>query len=115
MMQFHDGLLDIIRGSDLVTVSYNHFKNHDKGLLIGNSDSRADDEGKLRVTMHHNWFEDVKERSPRVRYGPGASLQQPIAARIPVPTIPTATRSALASSRVSLPKTTCLRCRSGPT
>ena len=68
-MQFHDGLLDIIRGSDLVTVSYNHFKNHDKGLLIGNSDSRADDEGKLRVTMHHNWFEDVKERSPRVRYG----------------------------------------------
>ena len=21
------------------------------------------------MTMHHNWFEDVKERSPRVRYG----------------------------------------------
>lgn len=68
-MQFHDGLLDIIRGSDLITVSYSHFRNHDKGLLIGNSDSRADDDGKLRVTMHHNWFEDVKERSPRVRYG----------------------------------------------
>lgn len=68
-MQFHDGLLDIVRGSDLVTVSNSHFKNHDKGSLIGNSDSRTDDAGKLRVTLHHNWFDNVKERSPRVRYG----------------------------------------------
>lgn len=68
-MQFHDGLLDIVRGADQVTVSSSHFRNHDKGLLIGNSDSRSDDEGRLRVTMHHNWFENVKERSPRVRYG----------------------------------------------
>lgn len=68
-MQFHDGLLDIVRGADLVTVSYSHFRNHDKGLLIGNGDGRSDDDGKLRVTMHHNWFENVKERSPRVRYG----------------------------------------------
>ncbi len=68
-MQFHDGLLDIVRGSDLVTVSYSHFKNHDKTMLIGNSDNRSDDAGRLRVTLHHNWFENVKERSPRVRYG----------------------------------------------
>jgi pectate lyase len=68
-MQFHDGLLDIVRGSDLVTVSNSHFKNHDKGNLIGNGDGRTDDAGKLRVTMHHNWFDNVKERSPRVRYG----------------------------------------------
>lgn len=68
-MQFHDGLLDIVRGADLVTVSNSHFRNHDKGLLIGNGDGRTDDDGKLRVTMHHNWFENVKERSPRVRYG----------------------------------------------
>ncbi len=68
-MQFHDGLVDIVRGADLITVSYNHFKNHDKGSLIGNSDSRSDDAGKLRVTLHHNWFDNVKERSPRVRYG----------------------------------------------
>lgn len=68
-MQFHDGLLDIVRGSDLITVSNSHFKNHDKGNLIGNSDNRTDDAGKLRVTMHHNWFDNVKERSPRVRFG----------------------------------------------
>ncbi len=68
-MQFHDGLVDIIRGSDLVTISNSHFKNHDKGMLIGNSDSRQEDAGKLRVTLHHNWFENVSERSPRVRYG----------------------------------------------
>ncbi len=68
-MQFHDGLLDIVRGSDLVTVSNSHFKNHDKGMLIGNGDGRTDDAGKLRVTLHHNWFDNVKERSPRVRYG----------------------------------------------
>lgn len=68
-MQFHDGLLDIVRGADLVTVSNSHFKNHDKGMLIGNGDGRMDDAGKLRVTLHHNWFENVKERSPRVRYG----------------------------------------------
>ena len=68
-MQFHDGLLDIVRGSDRITVSNSHFRNHDKGLLIGNSDNRADDDGKLRVTMHHNWFENVRARSPRVRYG----------------------------------------------
>ena len=68
-MQFHDGLVDIVRGSDLVTVSYSHFKNHDKTMLIGNSDNRSEDAGKLRVTLHHNWFENVKERSPRVRYG----------------------------------------------
>ena len=68
-MQFHDGLLDIVRGSDLVTVSNSHFRNHDKGMLIGNGDGRTDDAGKLRVTLHHNWFDNVKERSPRVRYG----------------------------------------------
>lgn len=68
-MQFHDGLIDVIRGSDLITISNSHFRNHDKGMLIGNSDARTDDAGRLRVTLHNNWFENVKERSPRVRYG----------------------------------------------
>ncbi|MEN9568419.1 MAG: hypothetical protein RLZZ69_3615, partial [Cyanobacteriota bacterium] len=37
-MQFHDGLVDIVRRSDLITLSYNLFKHHDKVMLIGNGD-----------------------------------------------------------------------------
>lgn len=65
----HDGLLDIKDASDLVTVSYNHFKNHGKTNLVGSSDSNLHDDGKLRVTFHHNFYDNVGERAPRVRYG----------------------------------------------
>ncbi|MGW7056580.1 pectate lyase family protein [Streptomyces sp. NPDC054887] len=70
LFQQHDGELDIVRGADLVTVSWNAFTEHDKTLMIGNSDSAgATDRGKLRVTLHHNLFRDVVERAPRVRFG----------------------------------------------
>lgn len=68
-LQRFDGLLDIIRGSQFVTVSHSHFRGHDKTMLIGNSDSLTSDDGKLQVTLHHNLWEDVKERAPRVRWG----------------------------------------------
>ena len=68
-MQKHDGLLDITRQSDLVTVSWNHFRHHDKTSLVGSGDRVVADEGRLRVTYHHNHWEGVKERAPRVRYG----------------------------------------------
>ncbi|WP_171134097.1 pectate lyase [Streptomyces sp. Z423-1] len=68
--QQHDGLLDIVRGANYVTVSWNSFEDHDKTMLIGNSDSAAaDDAGKLKVTLHHNRFEGIVERAPRVRFG----------------------------------------------
>ena len=69
LFQVHDGLLDITNASDLVTVSWNRFENHDKVMLIGSSDSATADRGKLRVTLHHNLFEDVGQRAPRVRFG----------------------------------------------
>jgi pectate lyase len=68
-VQHHDGLLDITRESDLVTVSWCRFQGHDKTLLIGGGDAHSGDEGKLRVTLHHNHFHACKERTPRVRHG----------------------------------------------
>ena len=67
--QIHDGLLDITNASDRVTVSYNRFLDHDKTMLIGSSDNAPADVGRLRVTLHHNLFENIGQRAPRVRYG----------------------------------------------
>jgi len=67
--EVHDGLLDITNGADLVTVSYNVFENHDKVMLIGSTNNPRLDRGKLRVTLHHNLFEDMGQRTPRVRFG----------------------------------------------
>jgi pectate lyase len=67
--QVHDGLLDITNESDLVTVSWNHFTSHDKTMLIGSSDSAPEDRERLRVTLHHNFFDGTGQRAPRVRYG----------------------------------------------
>ena len=69
LFQVHDGLVDITNAFDLATVSYNRFINHDKVMLIGSSDSATADRGKLRVTLHHNLFEDCGQRAPRVRFG----------------------------------------------
>lgn len=69
LYQVHDGLLDITNASDLVTVSWNRFRNHDKMMLIGSSDSASADRGKLRVTLHHNEFDGIGQRAPRVRFG----------------------------------------------
>ncbi len=65
----HDGLVDITNASDRVTVSWNRFLEHDKVMLIGSSDNAPADVGRLRVTLHHNHFDNVAQRAPRVRYG----------------------------------------------
>ncbi|MFF0162383.1 polysaccharide lyase family 1 protein [Streptomyces sp. NPDC005263] len=72
LYQQHDGELDIVRGADYVTASWNVFTEHDKTILIGNSDSEstaAGDRGHLKVTFHHNLFSKLVERAPRVRFG----------------------------------------------
>lgn len=76
-----DGNMDIVHGSDFVTVSWSKFRfseappyeDHRYSNLVGHSDSdnaAAEDRGALRVTFHHNWWaERVVERMPRVRFG----------------------------------------------
>jgi len=64
-----DGLLDIKRQSDYVTVSWNHFHDHSKTALVGHSDTFTQDVGHLRVSYHHNFFDGTDQRHPRVRFG----------------------------------------------
>jgi pectate lyase len=67
---YYDGLVDITRAADYVTVSWNHFHDHYKVSLVGHSDSNAaQDTGHLHVTYAHNWFSNVNSRLPSVRFG----------------------------------------------
>lgn len=66
--QTYDGLLDVKRASDFVTISYCKFANHDKTSIFGHSDSESGDANHLTVTQHHNYFVNCTQRLPRVRY-----------------------------------------------
>lgn len=69
---YYDGLLDITRGSDYITVSWNWLHDHIKGTLVGAGDNHGDDDrGRLKVTYHHNLFENIDSRIPSLRFGTG--------------------------------------------
>ncbi|WP_432958755.1 pectate lyase family protein [Micromonospora haikouensis] len=67
--QVHDGSLDVTHTASLVTASYNRFVGRDKLMLIGSSNTVGPDVGRLKVTLHHNMFDRVLQRLPRVRFG----------------------------------------------
>ncbi|KAF3905081.1 hypothetical protein AA313_de0209418 [Arthrobotrys entomopaga] len=68
----YDGLLDITHASNLVTVSWNKFYDHWKASLVGHSDNNASqDTGFLKVTYHHNDWNNVNSRLPSIRFGTG--------------------------------------------
>ncbi|CAM5253521.1 pectate lyase family protein [Streptomyces aurantiogriseus] len=65
-----DGAVDIVRGAQYVTVSWNWFNKTDKSMLLGHSDANSSqDTGKLKVSLHHNFFDGSGQRHPRVRFG----------------------------------------------
>ena len=82
-----DGLLDISgrngEGADYITISWSHFRDHNKVMLVGSNDRQTYARGQLRVTIHHCWFDGKSEffdrvdgqnyrltqRMPRVRFG----------------------------------------------
>ena len=71
-----DGMVDLGLGADYVTISWCKFYYTDDfghnfvTLVGGNNDDDETDEGRLRVTYHHNWFgAECKGRMPMVRFG----------------------------------------------
>lgn len=63
---YYDGLLDIKRGAEYITVSNNYLHDHHKASLVGYSD---EDVGARYVTYDHNVFDNLGSRAPSVRFG----------------------------------------------
>ncbi len=79
MHETRDGLVDPTRNARFVTISYCHFHYQKTAVLIGSSDSDSaavsaqSNTNKMdwhyTVTLHHNYWQNVYERCPRVRFG----------------------------------------------
>ncbi|MFF7792700.1 pectinesterase family protein [Streptomyces sp. NPDC007991] len=54
-----DGLIDLRKDSQYVTVSYNQFSHHNKAFGIGWTPNVV-----TQVTIDHNWFTGTKQRNP---------------------------------------------------
>ena len=74
-----DGALDIKKGSDYITISWNAFNDYEvipddndnndfRAMLIGSDNGEVGDKDALHVTLHHNRFVDCDQRMPRVRF-----------------------------------------------
>ncbi len=61
-----DGLIDIRKGSDYITVSWCILSDHNKALGVGWTD-RTD----WHVTIHHTWFRNTVQRNPSFDQGMG--------------------------------------------
>jgi uncharacterized repeat protein (TIGR02543 family) len=71
-----DGNMDIVNGANYVDVTWCKFyytsasANHQFCNLLGNSDTKTTDRGKIKITMMYNWWTTgCVERMPRVRFG----------------------------------------------
>jgi len=61
-----DGMIDLKKGADNVTISYNYMHDHHKVSLNGFTDT---DDAVRHVTFVHNLFENVGSRLPLQRHG----------------------------------------------
>jgi pectate lyase len=72
-VQHHDGHVDVTLLATKVTISNNHFMRHDKGNLLGGSDVAnlvpGYGPGKIDVTLLGNYYQNMIQRMPRVRFG----------------------------------------------
>ena len=63
-----DGAIDNKKGATNITYSYNYIHDHQKVALNGHTDNDTTNDA-MRVTYHHNRFENVKARLPLQRRG----------------------------------------------
>ncbi|NEE01542.1 pectinesterase family protein [Phytoactinopolyspora halotolerans] len=56
-----DGIVDLRKDSDYVTVSWNVIADHNKTFGIGWTDNVV-----TKVTIHHNWFRNTHQRNPSI-------------------------------------------------
>lgn len=61
-----DGMIDVKKGADEITVSYNYLHDHHKVSLNGFTDN---DDAVRHITFHHNLFENIGSRAPLQRHG----------------------------------------------
>ncbi|BBN03969.1 pectate lyase [Marchantia polymorpha subsp. ruderalis] len=64
-----DGLVDVIQGSDAVTISNNEFKDHDKVMLLGAHDSDYRDKNMKATVCFNKFGPGLIQRMPRCRLG----------------------------------------------
>jgi len=65
---YYDGMLDIKNASSFITVSWCHFHDHNKGILVSSGDDSYQDSVQ-RMTFHHNYFFNCNARLPSIRFG----------------------------------------------
>ncbi|MEM9195109.1 MAG: polysaccharide lyase family 1 protein [Myxococcota bacterium] len=68
-----DGAFDATEGVTEITVSYTHIFDHDKAMLVGAGSDDGDGAG-MRWTGYRNWYENVVQRLPFIRFGQAHSF-----------------------------------------
>ncbi|TKC03692.1 pectate lyase [Pedobacter frigoris] len=66
---YYDGLLDVGKRADYISLSWNRLHDSHIPMLIGFGDQNTDDTGHLRTTVYNNYFYNVSERQPSTRFG----------------------------------------------
>lgn len=67
-VDWYDGLIDMTKETNNITISWNKIHDSFKAMLVGSSDSDLHDR---KITFHHNHFYKLWERVPSYRGGTG--------------------------------------------
>lgn len=61
----HDESIEVSQGATDVTISWVRIYDQNRGILVGNMPNHETGQHFSRVTLHHSWFSNVKQRQPR--------------------------------------------------